>query len=83
MPRRLTFLTRADCGLCDDALAKLQTVLRFLPITIDVVDIHSDTTLESDYHLRIPVVLDRRGRVVAEGQIGTIAALRAGVSALF
>ncbi len=40
-------------------------------MTVEVVDITSDTDLESEYHLRIPVVLDRKGRIVAEGRIST------------
>ena len=83
LPRRLTFLTRPGCGLCDEALGKLEAAVRWLPVQLDVVNITSDPELESEYHLRVPVVVDRRGSVVAEGQIGSFAALKAGLSALF
>lgn len=82
-PRRLTYLTRPGCGLCDEALPRLEAAVRWLPVELDVVDITTDEDLESEYHLRIPVVLDRRGRVVAEGQISSSAALRAALSGLF
>jgi hypothetical protein len=68
--------------LCDEALPRLEAVVRWLPVGFDVVDITTNPELESEYHLRIPVVLDRRGRVVAEGQISSLAALQAGLSAL-
>ncbi len=72
MPRRrLVFLTRPGCGLCTDALPLVEKAARWLPLDIAVVDITSDASLESEYHLRIPVVLDRKGRVVAEGRIST------------
>jgi hypothetical protein len=48
---------------------------RWLPVTVEVVDITSDSDLEAEYHLRIPVVLDRKGRVVAEGRISAGRAL--------
>lgn len=83
LQRRLTFLTRPGCGLCDEALPRLEAVVRWLPVGVDVVDITTDHELESAYHLRIPVLLDRQGRVVAEGQISSYAALQAGLSALF
>ena len=37
---------------------------------VDVVDITGDAALEAEYFLRIPVVLDDRGTVLAEGRIG-------------
>lgn len=55
--------------MCDAALPRVEQAARWLGVTVDVVDIDSDFDLESEYHLRIPVVLDRAGRVVAEGRI--------------
>jgi hypothetical protein len=51
--------------------------MRWLPLDLEVVDIGSDPELEAQYHLRIPVVLDRNGRVLAEGQISRRAAVAA------
>lgn len=69
--------------MCDAALPRVIKVARWLPVTVDVIDISSDAGLESEYHLRIPVLLDRQGRVVAEGRIsmgraviGTVLGLR-------
>jgi hypothetical protein len=61
--------------LCDAALPKVNRAARWLPVTVEVVDITSDSDLEAEYHLRIPVVLDRKGRVVAEGRISAGRAL--------
>lgn len=78
MARRIVrFLTRPGCGLCDTALRRLRRIERWLPVDVHEVDITSDPVLEAEYHLRIPVVLDSRGRVVAEGEISMAAAIRA------
>ena len=81
--RRLTFLTRSGCGLCDEAHSRLESTLRWLPVDLEVVDISIDPELEAEYHLRIPVVLDRNGRVISEGRIGAWAAIRAGLRGLY
>ena len=77
--RRLTFVTRHGCGLCAEALPRLERAVRWLPVVLDIVDIETEPDLEAEYHLRIPVVLDRNGKVIAEGQIGRRAALAAAV----
>jgi hypothetical protein len=63
--------------LCDKALPLVTSSARWLGVELATVDITTDLALEADYHLRIPVVLDRRGRVLAEGQISRRAALLA------
>ncbi len=75
--RTLVFVTKAGCGLCDEALPVLRRAARWLRVVVDVVDITSDSDLEARYYLRIPVVIDRRGNVVAEGVIGARDALLA------
>lgn len=82
MKRRITFLTRPGCGLCDEAQPRIEGVLRWLPVRCEVVDISADPALEAEYHIRIPVVLDRRGRVLAEGQISRGDALGAALRGL-
>lgn len=72
--RELTFLTRPGCSLCAAALPRLQQAAHRLRVPVVEVDITTDPELEAKYHLRIPVVLDRRGRVIAEGMITTIRA---------
>lgn len=80
--RRLTFLTRPGCDLCDEAQQRLVRLLRWLPIDLETRDISRDEALEAEYHLRIPVVLDRNGRVLAEGQIGSMRTLVAALRGL-
>lgn len=79
--RRLTFLTRRGCGLCDEALLPVGVAAKRLGVELIITDISTDPELEDEFHLRIPVILDRRGRVLAEGQINrrdaVVAALRA------
>jgi hypothetical protein len=67
--RRIEFLTRPGCGLCDEALPLVSTTARWLGVAVVVVDITDEPDLEAEYHLRIPVLLDRAGRVLAEGRI--------------
>lgn len=70
MPNRgLVFLTRAGCHLCEDALPRVRRVCRWLRRDLAVRDITEDRMLEDEYHLRIPVLLDGNGRVVAEGMM--------------
>jgi hypothetical protein len=47
-----------------------------LQVVVDEVDIDGDDDLTSVYGLRIPVVLDPGGRVLAEGVIDDARALR-------
>lgn len=67
---RLVYLTKPGCGLCDEALPSLLRAARWLRCEVDVVDIAGDADLEAEYFLRIPVILDERGAVLAEGRIG-------------
>lgn len=59
------FLTRRGCHLCDDALRLLTDG----GVEVDVVDIDGDDELRSRFDLRVPVVLDATGSVIAEGVI--------------
>ncbi|MCP3995141.1 MAG: glutaredoxin family protein [bacterium] len=65
--RQIVFLTREGCGLCDGALPKVQSAARWLRREVDITDIDTNAEYEAEYHIRIPVVLDNRGRVVGEG----------------
>lgn len=62
---RITLLGRAGCHLCDDA----EELVRSLGHGVDRVDIDGDDALVRDFGLRIPVLLDEHGRVLAEGRI--------------
>ena len=69
--RTIRFLTRPGCGLCDAALPKVRRVARWLRREVVVIDITADPGLEAQYHLRIPVLLDGAGHVIAEGELTT------------
>lgn len=62
----ITLLGRSGCHLCDDADA----LLRAAGHEVEWVDIDGDDALVVEYGLRIPVLLDPSGRVLAEGLIG-------------
>ncbi len=76
--RRVEFLTRAGCSLCDDGRAKIGRVAGLLGIEVADVDVDADPSLQEAYGGRVPVVLGPGGEVVAEGRLtagGATAAL--------
>jgi hypothetical protein len=76
MPRRariviaLTLYSRPGCHLCDEMKIVVQRVAQSAsaPVTIEVVDISTDATLEARYGLEIPVLL-MGGRKVAKYRV--------------
>lgn len=60
----LVLVSRADCHLCDDALA----LIRELGAEPELADVDSDDSLHDQYDWRVPVLL-LDGRVVAEGRM--------------
>ena len=81
--RRMLFLTRAGCGLCDEALPMVRGVARRLGVQLVVIDVAEEPDLEAAYHLRIPVLLSRNHRVLAEGVISRRGAILAALRAWF
>ncbi len=63
------FLTRPGCHLCEDARPLVDRAARFTGARVETVDITSDAETAVRWDLRIPVVLDPSGRVLAEGRI--------------
>lgn len=63
----LTLYSRPGCHLCDEMKAVVQRVVRAHgePVTIEEIDISTDTALEARYGLEIPVLLVD-GRKVAK-----------------
>jgi hypothetical protein len=65
MPRRariviaITLYSRPGCHLCDEMKIVVQRVARSAsePVTIEILDISTDATLEARYGLEIPVLL--------------------------
>lgn len=74
--RRLVFVTRAGCGICDDALGKLKVPALLRGRRIVVVDVDDDPELEERYGERVPVVLSSAGEVLAEGPLTRAGARR-------
>lgn len=55
-PGPVTLYTRADCTLCDEAHALLDTLAERLGFTIEAVDIDGDRELRARYNYAVPVI---------------------------
>ena len=53
----LTIYSRPGCHLCDEMKAVVDLVARWVPFTIDIIDVSNDPQLEARYGLEIPVLL--------------------------
>ena len=53
----LTLYSRPGCHLCDEMKAVVDLVARWVPFTIDIIDVSNDPRLEAQYGLEIPVLL--------------------------
>lgn len=66
----MRFLTREGCSVCARALDALRPAARFFRIRIEEVDVDAaGQHLRDEYGSRVPVILDARGDVIAEGVI--------------
>lgn len=74
----LVFVTRSGCPLCDEGLALVRKALRRSE-SVAVVDVDASRA-HSVYGPRVPVLIDRRGVVLAEGKM-TPAEVRAALEA--
>jgi uncharacterized membrane protein len=52
----ITFYTRENCSLCDQALIELEEIQAEIPFKLSVIDIDSDQALQKKYLELIPVV---------------------------
>jgi hypothetical protein len=66
----ITLYSRPGCHLCDEMKIVVQRVARSAsePVTIEILDISTDATLEARYGLEIPVLLIN-GRKAAKFRI--------------
>ena len=64
----LTLFSRPGCHLCDDMKALVHRVAQDIPLTLDLVDISTDSQLEARYGVEIPVLMVN-GRKVAKYRI--------------
>lgn len=67
MPARWLLLSRLDCHLCEDFEAALREHVGARPLTLAHADVDSRGEWRLRYGTRIPVLLDERGQVLAEG----------------
>jgi hypothetical protein len=56
MDQKLTLYGTSSCHLCEDALAIVLPLTQALRMTLSIVDIAGDDTLEERYGLSIPVL---------------------------
>ena len=54
--QKLTFYTKENCLLCEEAYDLVEMLAHEYPIEIEVLDIYKDEALLEQYHLIIPVV---------------------------
>ena len=81
--RYLVFYTRPECHLCAVAAPRVRRAALFWGLALQEVNIDRQPDLAVDYGLRIPVVEDPAGRVLAEGEIGVLALWRAALGVRF
>lgn len=65
----LEFVTRSGCHLCDEALPVVRRVARLMRADLIQTQVESNDALLREFDLRIPVVRDPRGHVLAEGRV--------------
>lgn len=64
---RWLLLSRPQCHLCEDFEAALRAHLGAEPVVLDHADVDSRGEWRMRFGLRIPVLLDASGQVLAEG----------------
>ncbi len=64
----VTFYTKADCHLCEQARAMLDEIATEVDYELTEIDIRSDLALFEQYQYRIPVIIVNTTHVV-EGRI--------------
>ena len=69
--RHLVFYTRPQCHLCAVAAPRVRRATLLNGLALQEVDIDDHPELAVDYGLRIPVVEEPGGQVLAEGDIRT------------
>jgi hypothetical protein len=74
---RLTLLTRADCGLCEELLAELDALRAREPAIpgVELIDVDSDPALQRRWGLKVPVLL-LDGALVCTARLDTPELLR-------
>jgi thiol-disulfide isomerase/thioredoxin len=65
----VTFLTRANCGLCSDAEPTVIRLVARAGAELRKVDVDSEPELRAEFGERVPVVVGPDGSVLAEGRV--------------
>ena len=66
--RRITFVTRTSCSICDDAEPMVRESAARFGLDVDVIDV-DEAGLAAEYGEMVPVVLGPEGDVLAWGRI--------------
>jgi len=70
MTRRIVFVTRRDCPLCEEAEPRVRSWANRLGLSVEVVDV--DAAGLADRHGdAVPVVLGADGTMLASGRVGS------------
>lgn len=72
MKRSITYVTRAGCTMCAEALPGIQDWAERLGLRLEVVDVDLSLDLLERFDHRVPVVLSDGGEVLLEGQWGRL-----------
>ena len=65
---KVTYYSRANCGLCVEGLRTLKLVQEDVGFDIKIIDIEEDEAIHEKYMLIIPVV-EKEGRIIQYGQL--------------
>lgn len=65
---KLRFLSRSECGLCEELIRDLREHPGGEAIELEWLDVDTNPEWQRRYGLRIPVLLDAWGEVVCEGR---------------
>lgn len=65
----IRFLTRPGCHLCAEAEFTVRRLAGEMGVGMVMVDVDAEAELSARFGLRVPVVLDPEGTVMAEGAI--------------
>ena len=73
---RLTLVTRAECGLCEEMHAEIEQLRRTHPLPVlEVLDVDADPELERRFDLEVPVLL-LDGALVCQQELDAAELLR-------
>ena len=64
-----TLLTRAGCHLCEEFLETLREHGPEIAALVTIADVDSRSDWQQRFGLRVPVLIDRNGAVLAEGML--------------